>query len=299
MSKQQPSEVNPQSPIPNPQSVNTNPQSAIANPQSASANPQSTIRNPKFVSANPQSPIRNPKFVSANPQLQGMLPTPDDKAAYVRTMFDRIAPRYDTLNRLFSFQLDQAWRRQTIRAAEVTAQDVVVDLACGTGDLSELAGQTGARVVGVDFAGKMLVGARRRQIRALFVQADAGCVPLPDAFATVILSGFALRNFVSIPAVLVEAARVLKSGGRVALLEVDTPANPVLRWGHQFYFNRVVPFVGALLSDRQAYAYLPRSVSYLPSPSDFRVMIEQAGFQQVIRYQLSGGIAQLIVARRK
>jgi len=235
----------------------------------------------------------------ANPQLPGVLPSTDEKAAYVRTMFDRIAPRYDTLNRLFSFQLDQGWRRQTIRAAEVTSHDIVVDLACGTGDLSELAAQTGARVIGVDFAGNMLVGARQRRIKALFVQADAGSVPLPDTAVTVVLSGFALRNFVSIPAVLTEAARVLKSGGRLALLEVDTPANPILRWGHQFYFNRVVPFVGGCLSDRQAYAYLPRSVSYLPSPPEFRVMIEQAGFQQVVRHQLSGGIAQLIVAHRK
>src|SRR5215831_4058479 len=118
-----------------------------------------------------------------------ILPEQSEKAAYVRTMFDRIAPRYDALNRLFSFQLDQRWRRQTIRAVAVTAQDVVVDLACGTGDLSELAVQAGARVIGVDFAGNMLIAARRRGIEALFVQADAGCVPLPDASATVVLSG--------------------------------------------------------------------------------------------------------------
>ena len=231
--------------------------------------------------------------------MPGVLPGSEEKAVYVRAMFDRIAPRYDALNRLFSFQLDQRWRRQTIRTVAVTAQDVVVDLACGTGDLSELAAQTGARVIGVDFAGNMLVGAQQRGIKALFVQADAGCVPLPDASATVVLSGFALRNFVSIPVVLAEIARILQPGGRMALLEVDTPANPILRWGHQFYFNRVVPFVGGLLSDKQAYAYLPKSVSYLPSPAEFRGIIEQVGFQRVVRQPLSGGIAQLIVAQRE
>ncbi|MBM4254581.1 MAG: ubiquinone/menaquinone biosynthesis methyltransferase [Deltaproteobacteria bacterium] len=260
--------------------------------QPTEVGPQSTIHTPQSVPESPQSAIRNL-------QLPGALPSTDDKAVYVRTMFDRIAPRYDALNRLFSFQLDQRWRRQTIRTVAITSQDVVVDLACGTGDLSELAAQTGARVIGVDFAGNMLVGARRRGIKASFVQADAGCVPLPDASTTVVLSGFALRNFVSIPVALAEAARILKPDGRMALLEVDTPANVVLRWGHQFYFNRVVPFVGGLLSDRQAYAYLPKSVSYLPSPSEFRAMIEQAGFQQVVRHPLSGGIAQLIVAQRR
>src|SRR5262249_31771710 len=124
--------------------------------------------------------------------VEKQLPAEEEKAIFVRAMFDRIAPRYDTLNRLFSFQLDQFWRRKTIRSAAVTAQDIVVDLACGTGDLSELAVRAGARVVGVDFAGQMLARARRRDIHALFVQADAGKVPLPDASATVVLSGFAL-----------------------------------------------------------------------------------------------------------
>src|SRR5581483_991690 len=194
----------------------------------------------QLIKSNPQSArpprrgaIRPPPPSGGNPRSEGILPEQSEKAVFVRTMFDRIAPRYDTLNRLFSFQLDQRWRRQAIRAVAVTAQDVVVDLACGTGDLSELAAQAGARVIGVDFAGNMLAGARRRGINALFVQADAGRVPFPDASATVVLSGFALRNFVSIPIVLAESARVLKPAGRLALLEVDTPANPLLRWGHQ------------------------------------------------------------------
>ncbi len=221
-----------------------------------------------------------------------------EKAAVVRAMFDRIAPRYDVLNRLISFRLDQRWRRAVVRAATISAQDRVVDLACGTGDLSELAVRTGARVVGVDFAGNMLAGARRRGISAAFVQADAERLPLPPHWATVIVSGFALRNFVSIPAVLAEAARVLLPGGRLVLLEVDTPTNKLLQWGYGLYFKRLVPFLGALLSDAPAYAYLPRSVSYLPESSTLQRMIEAAGFRQVVKHQLSGGVVQLLTAIR-
>src|SRR5262249_59087451 len=116
---------------------------------------------------------------------------------------------------------------------------------------------------------------------------------------TVAVSGVAWRNFVSIPAVLAEVARVLKPGGRLALLEVDTPNNRLLRWGHSLYFNRIVPWLGALLSDAWAYAYLPRSVSYLPASEELRQMIEIAGFQQVDKRRLSGGIAQLVTAVRE
>ena len=222
-----------------------------------------------------------------------------EKAAVVRAMFDRIAPRYDVLNRLIAFRLDQRWRRAVVRAATISAQDRVVDLACGTGDLSELAVRTGARVVGVDFAGNMLAGARRRGISAAFVQADAERLPLPPHWATVIVSGFALRNFVSIPAVLAEAARVLLPGGRLVLLEVDTPTNKLLQWGYSLYFKRLVPLLGALLSDAPAYAYLPRSVSYLPESNTLQRMIAAAGFRQVVKHQLCGGVVQLLTAIRR
>src|SRR5204862_7950578 len=107
------------------------------------------------------------------------LPSRDEQAVVVRVMFDRMAPRYDLLNRLLSLRLDQHWRRVTVRTVAVSAHDTVVDLACGTGDLSELAAVTGARVVGVDFAANMLAGAPARGVRAPSVQADVGWWPLP------------------------------------------------------------------------------------------------------------------------
>ena len=231
--------------------------------------------------------------------MSDVLPPDTEKAASVRAMFDLIAPNYDTLNRWLSLRLDQYWRRQTIRSVDVCAADGVLDLACGTGDLSELAAATGARVMGVDFARNMLVGATRRRIKADFIQADANALPLPPASVSVVLSGFALRNFVSIPNALQEAARVLKPGGRLALLEVDTPRNSLLKWGHGFYFQRLVPILGGLISDRKSYLYLPRSVVYLPEEAELLAMVRAAGFEQVVKQNLSGGVAQLITAVRR
>src|SRR5262249_18701274 len=120
------------------------------------------------------------------------LPSSAEKAAVVRAMFDRIAPRYDALNRLFSLRLDQYWRRVTVHTVAISAWDTVVDLACGTGDLSELAVQAGARVVGVDFAANMLAGALRRRIAAAFVQADVSCLAVAAGRGSVEGLGVAL-----------------------------------------------------------------------------------------------------------
>jgi demethylmenaquinone methyltransferase/2-methoxy-6-polyprenyl-1,4-benzoquinol methylase len=214
-------------------------------------------------------------------------------------MFDRIAPRYDALNRVLTAGLDQTWRRTLLDAARVGPGDLVVDVACGTGDLAELARSRGARTVGVDFAREMLRGARRRGIEAGFLQGDAAALPLATASAAVVTCGFALRNFVDLGAVFAEMARVLTPGGRLALLEVDRPASRWLRRLHGVYFDRVVPRIGGWLSDRAAYAYLPRSTAYLPDASALAALIERAGFRQVQRRRLLLGTAQLWTALRE
>ena len=111
--------------------------------------------------------------------------------------------------------------------------------------------------------------------------------------------GFALRNLTSVPPLLAELARVLRPGGRIGLLEVDRPSNPILRWGHDLYFGRVVPLIGAALSDRDAYRYLPESVTYLPSADEMQAMVRSFGFTDVRHHRLSRGIAQLITATRR
>ncbi len=226
------------------------------------------------------------------------LPPLDEKGARVRAMFDRIAPRYDPLNRLLSAGLDQRWRREALDRIRVGNGDRVVDLACGTGDLAELARARGAQVVGIDFAFEMLCAARRRGIRAAFLQADGEALPLPDAWATVATCGFALRNFVSLPAIFRELARVLQPGGRVAFIEVDRPRPALIRAAHALYFDHIVPWVGGLLSDRIAYAYLPKSTVYLPPTRELLALLETAGFESVEHRALLLGAAQIVTGIR-
>lgn len=227
------------------------------------------------------------------------LPRQADKRAVVRAMFDRIAPRYDAMNRLLSVGLDQRWRRAALSLAAVGPEDRVLDLACGTGDFSQLALERGARAIGLDFAGEMLRRARRRVAGGVFVQGDGAALPLADGAVTVAACGFALRNFVSLPEIFEELARVLAPGGRLVLLEVDRPRSALLRGAHSAYFDHVVPLLGGLLSDRAAYSYLPQSTAYLPEASRLLAALEEAGFEQVARTGLLLGAAQILSALRR
>jgi len=224
------------------------------------------------------------------------LPEGDEKVAAVRGMFDAIAPRYDLVNRIMTFRMDVRWRRRTVRSLELHPGAVVIDLACGTGDLCRELAVHGARPVGVDLSFGMLAAARTT---APLLQGDALRLPLPDGSADAVTCGFALRNFSSLPPFFTELARVVKPGGRIGLLEVAEPPNRFLRFGHGIYFGKVVPLVGGLLSDPAAYRYLPRSVAYLPDPGTMLSQLADAGFVQVERRLLSVGIAQLITATRR
>lgn len=226
------------------------------------------------------------------------LPTGAEKRVVVRAMFDRIAPRYDALNRLFTAGFDRRWRALALDAAGVGPADRVLDLACGTGDLAEAAAARGARVLGVDFAREMLRGARRRRVRATLIQGDAAAMPVRDGAVDALVCGFALRNFSELECVLRESARVLAPGGRIALLDVDRPTSRLLRAGHSLYFDHVVPTLGGWLSDRAAYAYLPRSTHYLPPARELLAAIADAGFEAVEKRRLAFGAVQLIRARR-
>ncbi len=223
------------------------------------------------------------------------LPQGEEKVEAVRQMFDAIAPRYDLVNRLMTFRLDVRWRRLAVRSLELSPGAVVADLASGTGDLCVELARQHLRPLSVDLSFGMLHADRSGAPRA---QADILRLPFPDAALDGVTCGFALRNLVDLGVFFDELGRAVRPGGRIALLDVATPPNPVLRWGHRIYFGRVVPLIGGLLSDPAAYRYLPRSVAYLPPPAEMLARLRSAGFTTVQRRLLSGGITQLVTATR-
>ena len=224
-----------------------------------------------------------------------VLPSTEDKPRVVEEMFDRIAPRYDALNRALTFRMDVGWRRAAIASLSLDHGDRVLDLACGTGDLCRALERQGARVTGVDFSIGMLRAARTH---APLVRADALRMPFPDGAFDALTCGFALRNFASLQPAFAECARVLRPGARVALLDVAEPTSPAVRTLHGAWFRHVVPLIGGLVSDRDAYRYLPASTSYLPDVPEMLAMLTGCGIVDVTRRTMFFGTAQLITGRR-
>ena len=223
------------------------------------------------------------------------LPQGEEKVRAVREMFDTIAPRYDLVNRVMTLRLDVRWRKRTVRTLALPASSRVLDLAAGTGDLCVELARQGLRPISVDLSFGMLAADRSGAPR---VQADILRLPMPDASVDGVTCGFALRNLVDLGTFFDELARVLRPGGRIALLDAAQPENRLMRAGHGFYFGKVVPKIGGLLSDGSAYRYLPRSLSYLPDPPVMLERLRHAGFETVSRALLTGGAAQLVTATR-
>lgn len=215
----------------------------------------------------------------------------------VRSMFGRIAGRYDLLNRLLSGGTDRRWRAACVRAAGDVRGALVVDVCCGTGDSSLAFARAGARVVGVDFALPMLARAgpkERGSDAPLFVQGDALRLPLADGRADLAAVAFGVRNLADARAGLAEMARVVRPGGRVLVLEFSQPSSRLLRRLYGLYFERVLPAVGGVVSgDREAYRYLPETVRTWPDPDALRAVLESAGLEDCGWRRLTGGIACL------
>lgn len=216
-------------------------------------------------------------------------------------MFAAIAGCYDLNNRLHSMWRDQAWRRYAVRAAGARPGDVVVDVACGTGDLAQAFARSAAsRVVGVDFTHEMLTRANEKRARLAgaaatkiaYVEGDAQNLPLADGVADVLSIAFGIRNVADPARAVREFARVLKPGGRLVILEFDRPRFPPARWLNDFYCGWVMPRTATLISgDRSgAYRYLPRSVGTFMPRADLCALIERSGFRHVTAKPLTMGI---------
>jgi demethylmenaquinone methyltransferase/2-methoxy-6-polyprenyl-1,4-benzoquinol methylase len=183
-----------------------------------------------------------------------------------------------------------------VRKLALTKGARVLDLASGTGDLCVDLRKAGLIPLSFDMSFGMLAADHSKAPR---VQADILRLPIATKSVDGVTCGFALRNLVDLNVFFHEIARVTKSGGRIALLDVSTPTNPLIRWGNSVYFGKVVPRIGGLLSNRAAYNYLPKSVAYLPSPEQLVVMLQNSGFEHVRHEQLSGGLTQLMHATKK
>ena len=209
----------------------------------------------------------------------------------VRDMFDRIAPVYDVMNRVMTAGLDQRWRRATANAV-VRSGDDVLDAACGTGDLAVACAKAGGSVTGLDFSERMLERARRKAPELEWVQGDLLALPFADESFDAATVGFGVRNVADLERSLAELKRVLRAGGRVAILEITRPRG-ALRVFYSLWFDRLVPLLGKVLPGGAAYSYLPASVKRFPDVEALADLLRAAGFEAIAVRTFAGGIVAL------
>jgi demethylmenaquinone methyltransferase / 2-methoxy-6-polyprenyl-1,4-benzoquinol methylase len=231
---------------------------------------------------------------------------PDKRPDQIAGMFDAIAPRYDFLNHFLSLGIDRRWRKRAIRALNLTANDVLLDVCTGTADVALEARQRGVqRVVGVDFAGAMLAIGRAK-VRAAgegdrieLVRGDAANLPVTTASVDAVTIAFGIRNVQRPELACAEVARVLKPGGRLAILEFGVPRIPGISTLYLWYFKYLLPRLGRAVSGHNAaYSYLPASVGSFPPPAEFVTILRQTGFMEVQAVPFTFGIVYLYAARR-
>jgi demethylmenaquinone methyltransferase / 2-methoxy-6-polyprenyl-1,4-benzoquinol methylase len=230
--------------------------------------------------------------------------SPDKTPDRIAGMFDAIAPRYDLLNHLLSAGIDKRWRARAIASLRLTGRETLIDVCTGTADVA--LGATGAaRILGVDFAGAMLalglvkVRTAGQERRISLVRGDAMRLPAPDAGADAVTVAFGIRNVQRPEIGCVEMARVLRPGGRLAILEFGMPRIPGVSSLYRWYFSRALPFIGRRISGHTAaYSYLPASVGSFPPPAEFVTLLQHSGFSEVRAVPMTFGIVYLYTAVR-
>jgi demethylmenaquinone methyltransferase / 2-methoxy-6-polyprenyl-1,4-benzoquinol methylase len=230
--------------------------------------------------------------------------SPDKTPDRIAGMFDEIAPRYDLLNHLLSAGIDRRWRREAIASLHLTGRETLIDVCTGTADVA-LEARQARRVLGVDFAGEMLrlgldkVRAAHQVRRIALVRGDATAIPAPDACADAATVAFGIRNVERPDRACVELARVLRPGGRLAILEFGVPRLPGISAIYLWYFKHILPRIGRLISGHmRAYSYLPASVSTFPPAAEFVSLLQQSGFDDIQAVPLTLGVVYLYTGIR-
>ena len=225
----------------------------------------------------------------------------------IRKLFDNIAPDYDKLNHILSLNIDKGWRKEAVKEILNTTLPVsVLDVACGTGDFTiEIARKApaGSKITGIDLSeGMMKIGREKIKaagVDAVMVQGDCEALPYGDFSFHRISVGFGVRNFENLEVGLKEMHRVLTPAGKLVILELSVPSNPLIRWCYKLYFLKILPTIGGWVSgDRGAYEYLPASVLRFPAPDKFVGMLKDAGFRTVEHRSLTLGICRMYIAHK-
>ena len=225
-----------------------------------------------------------------------------DKKKNVKKIFDSIAFRYDLLNHLLSFGLDFYWRKKAIQLSEMNERCVLLDIACGTGDFATAARKVGVKYIfGADLSKNMLDFFTKKSewISGRTVQTTAENIPIRNDSVTNITVAFGVRNFYNIPEGFKSFHRVLTKGGKATILEFRMPSNKFFKSLYKFYFNKILPLIGGIISgDREAYDYLPSSVEEFDEKIKLSDLLKKAGFEKVERYDLTLGTVQIIIATK-
>jgi demethylmenaquinone methyltransferase / 2-methoxy-6-polyprenyl-1,4-benzoquinol methylase len=225
-----------------------------------------------------------------------------DKKNQVRRIFESIAGNYDFLNHLLSFGVDHYWRKKALKLTKVNSDSILLDVACGTGDVAIAARKLGVKnIIGADFSHNMLklFNKKSNWIKGKNIQMVAENMPVKNESVTNITVAFGVRNFYDIQQGFNSFYRVLKKEGKATVIEFSLPSNPLFRWLYKFYFKKILPFVGGIISgEREAYSYLPSSVEEFDEKIDVISLLKNSGFSKVERRNLTFGIVQVVIAEK-
>ncbi len=225
-----------------------------------------------------------------------------DKKIQVRRIFESIAGDYDFLNHFLSFGFDYYWRKKALLLTGLSSGSLLLDVACGTGDVAIAANKLGVNnIFGADYSLNMLklFNKKSKWIKGKNVQMVAENMPLKDESVTNITVAFGVRNFYDIQKGFDSFYRVLKSNGKATIIEFRLPSNPFFRWLYKFYFKNILPVVGGVISgDKEAYKYLPKSVEEFDEKIDISSLLKNSGFDKIEKYNLTFGIVQVVIVEK-